>query len=239
MSLPAHGMAERLAPGVYRVDAIRPSNAINVLLTEEEDGWTLVDTGIAASAPRIEAVLEALGPGIPGLRKVFLTHQHTDHTGGLKRILERAPGAELWAPEHEAEVVSGRRGYDPQSGRLLRILSRGARPPGVPVDRVLGEGETVAGFRIIATPGHTPGHVSLLRDADGLLFTADAFGCMPRRLRVGVRRAFCTDPPQAKRSAQRLMDEDFATVVMSHGPVLRGIGARERLQKALEECDYV
>ena len=104
---------------------------------------------------------------------------------------------------------------------------------------MLGEGETVAGFRIIATPGHTPGHVSLLRDADGLLFTADAFGCMPRRLRVGVRRAFCTDPPQAKRSAQRLMDEDFATVVMSHGPVLRGIGARERLQKALEECDYV
>ncbi|QYJ15953.1 Hydroxyacylglutathione hydrolase [Rubrobacter xylanophilus DSM 9941] len=238
MSLPAHRMAERLAPGVYRVDALRLRNAISVLLIEEDDGWTLVDTGVASSVPRIGEVLSALGPGFDGLRRVFLTHQHTDHTGGLEGILERAPEAEIWAPEHEAEVISGRRGYDPQSGRLLRLMSRNARPPGVRVDRALREGETVAGFRLIATPGHTPGHVSLLRDADGLLFTADAFGCMPRRLRVGVRRAFCTDPPLARRSAQRLLEEDFAVAAMSHGPVLRGARVRERLARALQECDY-
>ncbi|ABG05826.1 beta-lactamase-like protein [Rubrobacter xylanophilus DSM 9941] len=238
MSLPAHGMAERLAPGVYRVDALRLRNAVNVLLLEGEGGWTLVDTGVASSVPRIGAVLSALGPGLEGLRRVFLTHQHTDHTGGLKGILERAPEAEVWAPEHEADVISGRRGYDPQSGRLLRLMSRKARPPGVRVDRVLRAGEAVEGFRLIATPGHTPGHVSMLRDADGLLFTADAFGCMPRRLRVGVRRAFCTDPPAARRSAQRLLQEDFAAAVMSHGPVLRGAEARERLAGALAGCDY-
>jgi glyoxylase-like metal-dependent hydrolase (beta-lactamase superfamily II) len=72
----------------------------------------------------------------------------------------------------------------------------------VPVDRVAREGELVAaGFRVVATPGHTLGHTSHLRDEDGLLFTGDAFGVLLRRVRVGVYKAPCTDPPQAKRSA--------------------------------------
>ncbi len=72
----------------------------------------------------------------------------------------------------------------------------------MPVDRVAREGELVAaGFRVVATPGHTLGHTSHLRDEDGLLFTGDAFGVLLRRVRVGVYKAPCTDPPQAKRSA--------------------------------------
>ncbi len=103
--------------------------------------------------------------------------------------------------------------------------------------KVLREGDIVSGFRLISTPGHTLGHVSLLRDSDGLLFTADAFGCLPRRIRVGVRRTLCADPHLAKRSAQKLLAEDFATAVMAHGPVL-GDDARAKLQKAVERCRY-
>jgi glyoxylase-like metal-dependent hydrolase (beta-lactamase superfamily II) len=90
---------------------------------------------------------------------------------------------------------------------------------------------------VISTPGHTPGHVSLLRDADGLLFTADAFGCLPRKSRVGLIKALCTDPPMAKRSAQKLLREDFTTVILAHGPVMRS-GGREKLQRAIDRCRY-
>jgi hypothetical protein len=69
------------------------------------------------------------------------------------------------------------------------------------------------------------------------LLTADAFGCLPRRIRVGVRKAFCADPPEAKRSAEKLLEGDFATVVMGHGPVLRS-DARAKLQEAVERCGY-
>ena len=116
-------------------------------------------------------------------------------------------------------------------------MTRNAEPPGVPVARTLGEGDLVSGFRVISTPGHSPGHVSLLRDADGLLFTADAFGCLPRKLKVGVIKALCTDPPMAKRSAQKLLREDFATVILAHGPVMRSDG-REKLQWAIDRCRY-
>ena len=102
---------------------------------------------------------------------------------------------------------------------------------------MLREGDLVSGFRVVATLGHTHGHVSLLRDADGLLFTADAFGCLPRRVRVGVVRPFCTDPPLAKRSAEKLLGEDFATVMLAHGPVLRS-GGRVALRAAVDRCGY-
>ncbi len=109
--------------------------------------------------------------------------------------------------------------------------------PTAPVDKILHEGDFVSSFRVISTPGHTLGHVSLLRDEDGLLFTGDAFGALVRRIRVGGVKALCTDPPQARRSAERLLDEGFATVVLAHGPVLRG-GARAKLREAVERCRY-
>jgi len=229
--------AELIAPGVYRVDAIGLKSAINVLLWGNDDGWTLVDTGLASSAGRIREAIASLGSGPDDLKRIFITHQHDDHTGGLLNLLEWAPGAEVGATGHEAEVVSGRRGYDPPSNPIMRRVSRNAKPPGVPVGKVLREGDLVSGFRLISTPGHSLGHASLLRDEDGLLLTADAFGRLPRKIRVGVIKAFCTDPPLAKRSAEKLLAEDFATVVMGHGPVLRS-GARAQLSEAVERCRY-
>lgn len=230
-------MPERMAQGVHRVDALGLKNFIHVLLLENDDGLTLVDTGVAGSLDRIKDAIASLGSGPEDLKRIFITHQHDDHTGSLKGLLEWAPGAEVGSTAHEAEVISGRRGLDPPSNAFFRRMSSGAKPPGVPVDKVLREGDLVSGFRLISTPGHTLGHASLLRDSDGLLFTADAFGCLPRKIRVGVRRALCTDPPLAKRSAQKLLAEDFATVVMAHGPVLR-TDARAKLQKSVERCRY-
>jgi glyoxylase-like metal-dependent hydrolase (beta-lactamase superfamily II) len=229
--------AELIAPGVYRVDAFRFSKVINVLLLENDDGWTLVDTGIKSSVGRIRDAMTALRSGPADLKRIFLTHQHNDHTGGLQGLLELAPHAEVGAPPHEAEVISGRRPPDPFSNQILRFLARNAELPTAPVGKVLREGDFVSGFRIIATPGHTRGHVSLLRDGDGLLFTADAFGCWPRKIRVGLRKAVCTDPTQARRSAEKLLREDFSTVLFAHGPVLRS-GAKETLREVVARCRY-
>ena len=78
---------EKIAPGAYRVDAIGPKNFISVLLLENDDGWTLVDTGVAGSVGRIKDALAALGSGPDDLKRSFFTHQHDDHTGGLKGLL--------------------------------------------------------------------------------------------------------------------------------------------------------
>ena len=231
------GSPELVAPGVYRVDATGLQNTISVLLLENEDGWTLVDTGTANSVDRIRGAIEALGSGPEDLKRIFLTHQHDDHVGGAQGLLEWAPNAEVGAPPHEAEVISGRRRKDPFGNPVLRYLARNAELPTAPVYKVLREGDLVSGFRIVPTPGHTLGHVSLLRDSDGLLFTADAFGAMPRKMRVGVRKALCADPALARRSAERLLAQDFSTVAFAHGKTLRE-GAKERLREVVARCRY-
>jgi glyoxylase-like metal-dependent hydrolase (beta-lactamase superfamily II) len=228
---------ERVAPGVYRVDAVRFSNVISVLLLEDSDGWTLVDTGLGSSAEPIREALAALGGSPDELRRIYLTHHHSDHIGGLPGVLEWASEAEVMASEHEAEIISGRREPDPSSNAVFRFISRYQRLPTAPVDRIVSEGDAVAGFRVVSTPGHSLGHTSLLRDEDGLSFTGDAFGAMPRKIRVGVLKIFCTDPLQAKRSAEKLLAEEFDTVVMAHGKPLYA-GARRQLQEAVARCNY-
>jgi glyoxylase-like metal-dependent hydrolase (beta-lactamase superfamily II) len=222
---------ELVVPGVYRVDAFVLSNSINVLLLENDDGWTLVDTGMANSVGRIRDAITALGSGPEDLKRIFFTHQHDDHTGGAQGLLEWAPHAEVGASPHEAEVISGRRPKDGFSNPVLQFLTRNVELPTVPVGKVLREGDLVSGFRIIPTPGHSLGHVSLLRDAEGLLFTADAFGCFAAQDPGGNTQG-CLHRPGAgetlsgEAARRRLFDRDLRPrkdpARESEGPATRG-----------------
>lgn len=222
---------EQVAEGVYRVDAIPARNAINVLLLAGDDGWTLVDTGLAISAERIRSALRSLGAGPADLRRVVLTHHHPDHIGGLPGILTWAPAADVWTSPTEARIVAGTQAVDRMRNLVLRGGMAARRWPTVPVSRMLADGDTVAGFRVVATPGHTLGHISLRRD-DGMLFTGDAFGNLLPGVRVGVLKTLCTDPKQAMVSARKLLDPAVSTVVFSHGSTLRS-GAQAALEAAV------
>jgi glyoxylase-like metal-dependent hydrolase (beta-lactamase superfamily II) len=228
---------EELAPSIYRIDGIGLANALNILAIDGDRGWTIVDTGISSSPKRIKTALAALGLRTTAVTSIYLTHHHTDHVGGLPRMRALAPQAEIIAPEYEAEIIAGRRPMDASANSTFRILQRLGRLRPVPVDRTVKEGDTIAGLRVIATPGHTLGHTSLLSDEHGLLLTADAFGALPRKIRVGVRKVFCADPVLAKRSAEKLLSETYTTVVFSHGPVWRD-NPRERLRQVVADCNY-
>lgn len=225
---------ERLAPGVHRIDTIPVRAAVSVFLIEGTDGFTLVDTGSRGSLRRIVPALGALGVSPAGLARILLTHHHADHLGGLPAIRAWAPGAEVIAPAHEAAIVRGEQPADRPSNAFLRLAVRLQRLPTAPVDRVVAEGDEVGGFRVVATPGHTLGHVSLLRERDGLLLAGDALANLPAPigLGVGVFRGICADPAGATRSAEKLLAAGFSTIACSHGPPLR-LGAEELVQAAV------
>ena len=99
------------------------------------------------------------------MRHIYLTHHYSDHVGGLPGVRRWAPSAEVMAPEHEVEIISGKRRPDLSSNAMFRFANRFQRLPTAPVGRVLRGGNIVAaGFCVVLTPGHTLGHASLLRN---------------------------------------------------------------------------
>ena len=76
------------------------------------------------------------------------------------------------------------------------------------------------GLRVVHTPGHSPGHVSLLLEATGTLITGDAlfnFRFAARATRVSP--AFlCSDFAMTKQTAHRLGELEYDVAAFTHGP---------------------
>ena len=86
----------------------------------------------------------------------------------------------------------------------------------------LADGDMVFGLRIVATPGHTIGHVAVLDEAGGILVAGDALGTTGGTL-AGSNPSFTEDAEQAKASVVKLGRLTFETLLVGHGePILEG-----------------
>ena len=110
----------------------------------------------------------------------------------------------------------------------LATLRRDGTPRLVPITFVLLD--VAGGLRVVATPGHTPGHVSLLHEPTRTLITGDAVVNV-----LGVHyppRFFCSDFRMTKRTAHVLGELEYERVGFTHGPDIVD-GAREAVRRFL------
>ncbi len=176
-------MLERdVAPRVHRVEEAYT----NWYVVEEDGRLTIVDTGFPRSWRSLQAALDELGRSPADVGAVVLTHGHFDHVGSARRLAD-AWGVPLYAHPLELPYLTGLSDFpprDPTMGGAMAQMSRfmpdhgydlGDRLRELPAD---GSLPGLSGWRWLHTPGHTPGHVSLYREADGVLLAADAFATM-------------------------------------------------------------
>ncbi len=228
--------AVALGPDVWRVPTA-PWDLVNTFVFRDDDGQvTLVDTGLKSAPKRILAALAGIGSAPSDVTRIVLTHGHADHAGGAKSLREttQAPLA-----VHSGDADTVRAGQAPlldSSTWLGRLRSRGTPADEAPVDEELHDGQVLevgGGLQVLHTPGHSPGHVSLLHRRTGLLITGDAIWNMRGR-RTWPVLAFCTDVALTKQTAQVLGELDYDLVAFTHGPDIRD-GAREAVRGFLSD----
>lgn len=231
-----------LAPGVYRIPTA-PWSLVNSFAFVDDDGQvTLVDCGTKGAPRKLQAALSAIGAAPSDVTRIVLTHAHPDHAGGAEEV-RRGSGAPVAV--HADDADRARRGTPPprdtssRLGRLLHRLPAGGFPA-VEVAEELADGQVLpvgGGLRVVHTPGHTPGHVSLLHEATGVLVTGDALF----NWRLGRRgiswslRALCTDFRLSQRTAHVLGELEYGVAAFTHGEEIRD-RAREQVRGFLRRA---
>lgn len=205
-----------------------PRVVANPYVIIDADGLTIIDTGLPRSQKKILAYVASLGKRAQDVKRIIITHADLDHFGGLA-ALQAATGARVYASKIEADSIAmgkSSREIKATGFSLRRVLFAVLRPfmkaTPIKVDEILAEGQTLpvlGGLRIIETPGHTPGHVSLFAPAVGVLFCGDSMVSDHHGLQ-GSRPGITWDETKARESERKQAALGAQIVCSGHGPVV-------------------
>lgn len=220
---------KQLADDVWHLNTFFLPNSINVYLV----GDVLIDAGTRHSAKRILRDLED-----HTVTAHALTHAHPDHQGASREVCT-ALDVPYWVPEDDAAAAEDPSKIAMPNPKHLypRFVVWAFTGPGHPVDRPLREGDEVAGFTVLDTPGHSPGHVSFWRESDRVLILGDVLNNIDIVTGIpGLREPktfVTTDPERNRESIKRLGPLEPSLVLFGHGAPLRDT------RKFVDFCDRV
>jgi len=195
---------------------------VNAYLVREDDGFTLVDTAMRAADDLVAAAQEAGGR----IRRIALTHGHGDHVGSLDALKDRlGDEVQVLMPELDARIHAGEKVVDgklPGSWPKLRTVP----------DVRLSPGDRVGSLEVVASPGHSPGHVAFLDTRDRALIAGDVFTSYGKvavtnhfYLRFPLAAMATWDKAMDLESAKELRALEPSILLVGHGPAVRDPGA--------------
>ena len=206
---------------------------VNAYLVHENDGLTLIDTMLGGSANKIIAAAEAIGAPII---RIVLTHAHGDHVGSLDALKQRLPEAEVSISTRDARLLAKDMSLDPDEPQdKLRggYLGAETKP-----DRTVDAGDRVGSLEVLASPGHTPGHVAFLDIRDRTIYCGDVFSTLggvatsAKVKPVMPLALFTWHRPTEVKSARALRTLEPARLAPGHGKVIEN--PLEAMDRAIE-----
>ena len=218
---------QSVADDVYLLDGF-PRYAVNVYLV----GDVLIDAGTRLDKGRILRQLNGRA-----VTAHAITHAHPDHQGASHAVCERL-SIPLWAPEGDADAVeAGDLTEMCPKNPVTRLMNGVAAGPAHPVAQRLREADHVAGFTVINTPGHSPGHIAYWRESDRVLILGDVlFGMNPATMASSLHEPpglFTVNPSQNRDSARKLAPLRPAIICFGHGKPWRDTDAFTRFIEKL------
>lgn len=211
-----------IIPNVYCI----PGVIANPYLIVDADGLTLIDTGLPRSENKILRYVRDLGHAPGDLTRILITHADMDHVGSLA-ALKAASAARVYASAIEAAAFATGHPSRPLQRRglsrwLFSFVGRFLKPQPTQVDEILKGGDILpilGGLRVVATPGHTPGHLSFFAPSVGILFAGDSLIVQNGTLH-GSRPALTWDLAKADEAVRVQAALAPRIVCAGHGPIV-------------------
>ena len=223
---------KQILPGFWAIDEI--GDEVHCYLFEWSGGLTLIDTSYPGDIHKILDALVANGRALHSVRRIIITHGDIDHVGAAAK-LKRATGAVVGCHSVE-KVLLEHPGKRVPAALWMRPIWAGMRLlpqynvlPVTP-DELYVDGQTLPeGLIVVHTPGHSPGHISLLHRQKRLLIAGDALNNRGGQLQLPPS-LFTPDMTNAQRSVWKLAKkygDDFDVAVFGHGePILQNANHR-------------
>lgn len=214
-----------ISKGVEMLHLEFHGNIIHPTLLWDQEMAVLIDTGFPGQIEDLNVAMDKAGVSFDKLKVVILTHQDIDHIGILPEILQNCgSNIKVYAHELDKPYIQGD----------LPLLKDGQieNPPKGKVDDILIDSQELpycGGIRVIHTPGHTPGHISLYLRQSKTLVAGDSMYSVNGTL-GGIHAPTTLDIKAAQQSLKKYLDLDIESVVCYHGGLSK-VNINEQIQK--------
>lgn len=203
---------------------------INCYLVREDDGYTLIDTGMTGTAQEILAAAHTLDAS---LVRIVLTHAHSDHAGSLDALHAALPAAQVIVAERSVPFLKGNQSLLPNEAQDK--VRGGWQICTTPPDTTVRAGDRIGSLEVIASPGHTPDSIAFLDVRNRTLIAGDAFQTRGGIAVSGTLRPLFPFPAWATwhkltalESARALRELTPGRLAVGHGDVLENpLGAMD------------
>lgn len=217
------------------IDIMGNKSIIHPMILWDKDKTILVDAGCPGQLSQIQEGFKKIGLSLSELDKLILTHHDIDHIGGAADIIKNlSKEIEIIAHKKERSYIhlkkrpikimkleSQFKSISAETKAIYENLKVSYKRYGVSVNRTVKSGENLpfcGGIKVIYTPGHTPGHISLYVKESKVLIAGDA---------LFIENGMLTPPPKfinfnndlALKSLSKFIQYDIRTVICYHGGV--------------------
>ena len=210
-------------------------DVIHPVVLIDEKNMVLIDGGYTGFLPVIEQAMSENNLLCSNLTHVLITHQDHDHMGALSELKQKYPHLQVIASKEESPYISGKlkslrlqQAEDMQSSlpeeqkafgmAFINVLKQ---VPPVSVDLEVQDGDVFdwcGGCRIIGTPGHTPGHISVFVNEKKVMITGDAAALSNGEL-VIANPQYAIDKKEAEESLRKIVTSGAEQIICYHGGV--------------------
>ncbi|MFY0521133.1 MBL fold metallo-hydrolase [Lysinibacillus sp. UGB7] len=223
---------------IYQLSFMPRLFPVNCYFVEEENGLTLIDAALPYSA---KSILNAAKNSGKPITKIIITHAHNDHIGALDTLKELLPNCQVYISSRDALLLEGNAMLLPHE---KNVPIRGGLPKKIITkpDVLLEEGDCVGSLEVIATPGHTPGSISLFDTRNRSLIAGDALITRGKLVVSGMMNplfpfpALATwDKNTALESAKKLSEYKPNLLAVGHGKMLQQ--PQQLLDRAIAQAE--